>query len=293
MGERIEIGTSELSAVVTTAGAELVGLQDAAGIELLWQGGSEWPRQAPVLFPVVGRLAEDTLRHEGKTHRMTQHGFARDAVFAVIEAGPSRAVLRLGDTEASRAVFPFAFTLDMIYEVAGSTLSVTARIANPGAATLPCGIGAHPGFRWPLVDGVAKDDHVLEFGSQETGEALSVVGGLLGPGKPLPLEGRVLPLSEALFARDALVMPGVASRALRYVAKGPGGETLRALDVAWEGYKDLGIWSKPGGAPFLCIEPWYSMASPVGWDGDFSDKPGILHLDPGESRDFVWRVTAR
>ena len=33
------------------------------------------------------------------------------------------------------------------------------------------------------------------------------------------------------------------------------------------------------------------MASPVGWDGEFADKPGLLHLAPGESRDMVWRVT--
>ena len=86
-------------------------------------------------------------------------------------------------------------------------------------------------------------------------------------------------------------MPGVASRSVDFIALGPEGQTLRALHVAWDGYKDLGLWSKPGGAPFLCIEPWYGMASPVGWDGAFADKPGILTLQPGETRDFVWRVT--
>jgi galactose mutarotase-like enzyme len=179
----------------------------------------------------------------------------------------------------------------MIYAVEGATLHVTSRIANPGEDTLVFGIGAHPGFRWPLVDGVAKDDHIIEFAADEAGEALSVTGGLLGDAKPLPLNGRTLPLSEALFARDALVMPGVSSRSVRYVAKGSDGEPLRALEFAWDGYTDLGIWSKPGGAPFVCIEPWSSMASPVGWDGEFSDKPGIRHLAPGESLDVAWRIT--
>ena len=36
----------------------------------------------PLLFPIVGRLANDELRHRGKTYRMTQHGFARDNRFA-------------------------------------------------------------------------------------------------------------------------------------------------------------------------------------------------------------------
>lgn len=290
MGERIAIGTEGASAEIAVAGAELVSLKDAAGGELLWQGGPEWTRQAPVLFPIVGRLAGDALRHEGETFRVTQHGFARDQVFAVVERTQTRAVLRLDDTATTRALFPFGFTLDMIYEVEGRSLSVTARVTNSGSAVLPCGIGAHPGFRWPLVDGIAKDDHVIEFDAAETGEALSVEGGLLGPGRPLPFDGHVLPLSEALFANDALVMPGVASRSVRYVAKAADGSEAHVLAFSWEGYKDLGIWSSPRGAPFVCIEPWYSMASPIGWDGDFTDKPGLLHLQPGESRDMIWRV---
>ena len=33
------------------------------------------------------------------------------------------------------------------------------------------------------------------------------------------------------------------------------------------------------------------MACPMGWQGEFADKPGVLKLAPGESRDFVWRAT--
>ena len=83
----------------------------------------------------------------------------------------------------------------------------------------------------------------------------------------------------------------VASRGLRYVAAGGDGREKASLTFAWEGYRDLGLWSAPKGAPFLCVEPWYSMASPVGWDSEFADKPGLLLLPPGESRDFVWSVT--
>ena len=291
MSDRIDLATDDLTVAVALSGAELACVKGRDGVELLWQGGPEWPRRAPVLFPVVGRLAGDTLRHAGRTHTMTQHGFARDRVFRVVEATSTRAVLRLEDDAATWALFPFAFVLDLIYALDGATLSVTARVANPVPDTLPFGLGAHPGFRWPLADGVPKDRHVIEFGAEEAGEALSVQGGLLGPPRPVPFEGRVLPLSEALFENDALVLPNVASRSLRYVARHADGSQARALAFSWEGYRDLGLWSKPGGAPFLCVEPWYSMASPIGWDGEFSHKPGILHLEPGESHEMVWRVT--
>ncbi|MBO1076600.1 aldose 1-epimerase family protein [Roseomonas marmotae] len=291
MSERHSIGAAGIAATIRPEGADLTSLRDAGGEELLWQAGPEWPRHAPVLFPVVGRLAGDTLRHEGREYRMTQHGFARDSLFEWAERTESRAVLRLADSEATRAAYPFPFLLEMIYAAEERTLSVTTRVHNPGRAVLPCGVGAHPAFRWPLAGGVAKEAHFLSFAVQEGGPALAVEGALLGAEKPLPFDGRTLPLSPGLFAQDALVMPGVTSRSLRFIAPGPAGKVARAITVSWEGYKDLGIWSKPGGAPFLCIEPWFSMASPVGWDGEFLHKPGILLLPPGESRDFIWRVT--
>ncbi|MBC9179786.1 aldose 1-epimerase family protein [Pseudoroseomonas ludipueritiae] len=291
MSDRHSIGTAGITATIKPEGAELCSLRDGEGEELLWQAGPEWPRHAPVLFPVVGKLAGDTLRHEGRSYRVTQHGFARDSLFTWAERDAHRAVLRLENSEASRAAYPFRFRLEMIYAAEGSTLSVTTRVTNPGDAVLPCGIGAHPAFRWPLAAGVAQEAHLLEFEARETGPALAVQDALLGAEKPLPFDGRVLPLSPDLFAQDALVMPGVASRSVRFVAPGAEGEAAKAITVSWEGFKDLGIWSKPGGAPFLCIEPWFSMASPLGWDGEIMEKPGILLLPPGESRDFTWRVT--
>ena len=71
-----------LSATVKAEGAELCSLCDASGGEILWQAAAIWPRHAPVLFPIVGRLKDDTLRHDGKAYRLTQHGFARDRRFA-------------------------------------------------------------------------------------------------------------------------------------------------------------------------------------------------------------------
>ena len=227
---------------------------------------------------------------------MTQHGFARDSRFAWMERTPRSATLRLTDSEATRASYPFPFILDMTYAAVDATLSVTARVTNPGDAVLPCGVGAHPAFRWPLSPEVPQEAYRLEFETAETGRGRSVEGGLLGREIALPFEGRTMPLSPALFADDALVIPDVASRGVRFSAEAEagaaaGGEPARALAVSWDGYKDLGLWSKPTGAPFLCIEPWFGMASPLGWAGEFADKPGILRLPPGESRAFTWHVT--
>jgi galactose mutarotase-like enzyme len=291
MNDRQTIGSASLVAVVSAEGAELRRLTTAAGDDLLWHGGPEWPRHAPVLFPIVGRLVDDTFLHEGKAHRLTLHGFARDSRFAWVERGSDRVVLELRDDAATRAVYPFPFRLELTYAIADRTLTVTTRVENPGDVPLPCGVGAHPAFRWPLVEGIAQESHSLEFDADESPFTFQVCDGLLGPRVASPIAGRRLRLSPDLFVDDALILPDVASRSVRFAAHDAEGRTRRALDVAWTGYRDLGIWSKPEGARFLCIEPWYGMCSPVGWQGEIADKPGLLSIEPGGARDLTWSVT--
>jgi galactose mutarotase-like enzyme len=292
MSDRQSIDSASLHAVVSADGAELRRLTTADGVDLLWHGGPEWPRHAPVLFPIVGRLVDDTYLHHGVAHRLTLHGFARDRRFAWVERRPDRVVLELVDDPATRAVYPFRFRLEVTHEIVGTTLTVTTRVENPGDTVLPCGVGAHPAFRWPLFDGIPQESHDLEFDADESPFTFQVCDGLLGPQIASPIAGRRLRLSPDLFVDDALILPEVASRSVRFVARDAEGRERRALRVSWSGYRDLGVWSKPEGAAFLCIEPWYGMCSPVGWQGEITDKPGLLLIEPGGDRRFAWSVTA-
>jgi galactose mutarotase-like enzyme len=152
---------------------------------------------------------------------------------------------------------------------------------------LPASFGAHPAFNWPLVPGQSKDNHRLVFPQVEPAPIRRLSGGLmLEKPEPSPIQGAVLPLSEALFADDAVILDAVKSRSVRYEAeRGP------TIEIAWDGFRELGIWSKPGGAPFLCIEPWRGFASPVGFDGEFTDKPGLMQIAPGTTERLSCRIT--
>ena len=280
-----QFGNGILSVAVKAAGAELVTLS-AGGTELLWQAGPAWPRHAPVLFPIVGRLADDALLHDGRRFRMTQHGFARDRDFDWLDRTADGCRLRLTEDPHSLALYPFRFALEIAYRIEGPRLSVDYTLRNPGEAVLPASIGAHPAFRWPLADGLGKPAHRLVFEQPEPAPIRRVAGGLLRPDSvPSPIEGRVLALNDALFADDAVILDRLASRSVRYEADG----APQAMTVGWHGMEQLGIWSKPG-ADFLCIEPWHGLASPAGFSGAFVDKPGLMHLAPGEERRLGWSV---
>lgn len=280
----IRIEAEGLAASITPQGAELCRLRDRAGRDYLWDAGPAWPRHAPVLFPVVGRLAGDAYRHAGQAFPMRQHGFARDRDFRLIAQAADGCAFRLEDDAASRAVYPFRFGLELHYAVAGARLRVDYRLENPGSAPLPASLGAHPAFRWPLP-GAEGRPHALEFDRPEPAPVRRLNAGLLRPlPLPSPIQGRHLPLAEALFAEDALILDGIASRGLAY---GPAEGPRLRFDFA--GFDILGLWSKPG-AGFLCIEPWCGFSSPEGWDGDIAAKPGMLSVPPGGEFRAAWSL---
>jgi galactose mutarotase-like enzyme len=275
-----------IAATILAQGAELSSLRNADGAELLWQAGPQWPRHAPVLFPIVGKLKNDTLRHDGETYPMTQHGFARDRRFEWLEQGSRSCKLALSDDAETRARYPFAFRLEVTYTVDGADLEIAFEVINPGSDMLPASLGAHPAFNWPLLPGLPKDAYRLTFAKAEPAPIRRLTGGLMRSQAELsPVEGSTLALSERLFDDDALILDQVASRSVRFAAaQGP------AIEVSWNGFRELGIWSKPGGAPFLCIEPWHGFASPTGFDGEFADKPGLMYIAPGAHQSLSYRI---
>ena len=274
------------AATILAHGAELCSLKDMHGHELLWQAGSEWRRHAPMLFPIVGKLKNDELRHRGKTYPMTQHGFARDHRFEWVARGPDHCTLVLTDNAVTRQRYPFAFQLSITYALQDADLDTTLEIANTGEEILPASIGAHPAFNWPLLSGLAKEAYSLAFSNEEPAPVRRLKDGLLRSApEPTPVHGKTLALSERLFDADAIILDRLASKSVRYAAdRGP------SIEMSWEGLRELGIWSKPGGAPFVCIEPWHGMASPADFDGEFADKPGLMHVALAEKRILKYRV---
>lgn len=293
MADSYTLRGEAITATILARGAELSSLRNADGTELLWQAGPQWPRHAPILFPIVGRLKGDTLRHNGNTYPMTQHGFARDRQFEWLEQGPRSCRLVLADDAETRARYPFAFRLEVTYSVAGADLEVAFDIVNTGDEMLPASLGGHPAFNWPLVQGLPKEAYTLTFAKDEAAPIRRLKDGLMRPqAEPSPVEARTLALSEGLFGDDALILDQVASRSVRFAATlGPAAATLGpAVEMSWNGFRELGVWSKPGGAPFLCVEPWRGFASPAEFDGEFVDKPGVMHIAPGERQSLSYRI---
>jgi galactose mutarotase-like enzyme len=290
MTDLISISSGDLTARINPLGAELWSLTDGAGREYMTDADPAfWTGRAPLLFPIVGALKDDRYRLGDAAYELPKHGFARRNRFACCAAESDAVLFRLTDKEATRAVYPFRFALDMSFLLEGWTLRMSATVENRGDEPMPFSFGFHPAFAWPLPGGAAKEAHRVTFAESEPQpiRRIDAAGLVLPDPQPTPVDGRTLVPSAALFEADALIWDELHSRALTFDA--PGGASL---DITFPDMPMLGIWQKPGAA-YICIEPWQGIADPLGYAGDFRDKPGVVTLPPGASRSVRMDVTVR
>ncbi len=259
-------------------GAELSSFADR-GEELLWQGDENvWSGQSPLLFPVVGRLREDTYCLDDQTYTIPKHGFARKSAFKLEYASKDEMTFLLTDSPETLACFPFPFELRVHYYFTEGGFVMEHRVKNIGDATMYFSIVAHPGFRCEMGDKVVMDE-------TETAAAFRLNENGLRAAEQTPVfdHSREVVVTPDVFAADALIFDGLQS----------GGCTLerangRSIHVDFGGAPCLGLWAKPG-APYVCIEPWYGIDDMYNAHHDFAKKERILTLEAG--KEFVFPVT--
>ncbi|RYU84268.1 aldose 1-epimerase family protein [Hymenobacter persicinus] len=270
---------------VHSYGAELNSFirKDLPGLgelEYLWQADpAVWARHAPVLFPIVGRLADDTYQHQGRAYQLPQHGIARDQEFALRSQDARELVFELYANAETRAWYPFEFELTITYRLRGTELTVQWDVRNPAPdQELLFSIGAHPAFRCPLLPDEQFEDYSFHFAHPVTVARYGLQGGLLtGATEPLLEAQTELPLTYELFAQDALVLKHFDFTHLTLRSARSG----RAVRMRFDGFPYLGLWTKGPGAPFVCIEPWQGIAGSLNGPAELADKEGILTLAPG------------
>ena len=285
------IHNSDMTVTIDGLGAQLQSITAGDGTEYLWSGDpAYWSSRAPILFPYVGRLTDDTYTCDGRAYQMTRHGFARRTEFSVLTQGKDHITLYMEDSEESRKLYPFAFRFDVSYVLEGSTLVIVYAVESRDGRTMFFGLGGHPGFRVPLEEGRAFTDYRLTFAQpcQPWQVLMSENYMISGREAPYPLENGVdLPLRHDLFDRDAIILKHFA-RSVTLSA----GEGTRGLTLSCPRMRYLGIWHQPKtDAPYVCLEPWVSLPSREGVVEDLSQQFDLVSLEPRQRYENRWTVT--
>ena len=286
----ITLENESLRLIVDTMGAQMLSLTDK-NTEYLWQGDPHyWPDRAPNLFPFIGRLWNNSYKFRGKTYPMGIHGFAAQTDFAPVEQGSNYVLLSFTSNIASLVLYPFDFTLNIIYRLVKNTLEITYFVRNQGRDSMPFGVGGHPGFRVPLTAGERFEDYYLEFSipCQPDRVGFTPQVYLSSQDAPYPLEdGKRIRLRHDLFDEDAIILKNMCREVtLRSET------SSRYVKVAYPQMPYLGIWHWPKtDAPYVCIEPWSSLPARQEVVEEISCKSDLIHLLPGKTYENTWTIT--
>jgi len=260
---------------VKKEGAELTSIK-YNDMEYLWSGKEYWKRQAPVLFPIVGRLKNDTTIIEGKEYHMNQHGFARNMEFREVYSDDQKVTYLLKSDEETKKMYPYSFELYISYELNGNNIVVTYEIKNVDDKKILFCIGGHPAFCWPLVKGEEFCDYYIEFEEKETQKFREIEGGCIKNTDKMILEDtNRIELNKEIFGIDTFVLKDLNSKWVALKSK----RNNHSVKLHFEGFPYLGIWSRTDEAPFVCLEPWIGVADYFDTTGEFRDKDSVVELE--------------
>lgn len=276
-----------LTIEVSPQGAEMQSLK-RDGKEYLWSGDAAyWNRQAPILFPVVGKPYENTIRMDGKECTMKQHGFARDSRFEAISSN----TLRMLDADG-HSNYPYDFDLKVQYSLMGTAVEIVWTVVNLGTREMHFQIGAHPGFMLPDYD-VADSIHGFVRYFDGNGKQVSpIITSALEDGNRVPVATPIsipaeMPITADTFAHDALIFE--RGQVVEAVLCDKQGRAV--LSVCCSQAEAFGIWAPyKEGCPFVCLEPWCGICDEKGFCGDIANRTYSHRLAPGENYRFTYTI---
>lgn len=272
-------------------GAELTSIK-LDGKEMLHQGNSVldkngkpyWGRHAPILFPIVGKLKDNKTIINGATYEMTQHGFARDMDFDLVEKNENYYKYILKSSSETFKKYPFKFELYVEYYIKDNELTTKYTVVNKDEELMSFGLGGHPAFICDYSLGIYE----LQFEKQEDRiEFYKLQEGLIKetPEQSILQENKIA-LTKEIFNKDAIIMKNINSNKVTLFNKQ---EQKSLLEFDFTGFPYLAIWSKVG-APFVCIEPWQNHTDSVNSNGMFVEKENITKINSGEKFSCEYKV---
>ncbi len=283
-----------LEIITTPSGAELTSIK-YHGKEFLHQGDNildeygkvYWKRRAPILFPIVGMLKNNTTIIDGKRFEMSQHGFARDMKFDIEKISEREHTYVLKYNEETLKMYPFKFELYISYIVDNNKLTVRYRVKNLDDKVMFFGIGGHPAFAIDL----RNNKYRVEFENEEENIRFYQLDcGLITTknnyiNKSVLSSNKCINIKKDTFTHDAIIMSDLISKRIRLIEND---EVKLVLDFS--GFKYLALWAKKG-APFVCIEPWYNTADYTDSDQIFEHKKDIIKLDINKEFECEYSIT--
>lgn len=268
---------------VSERGAEMQSLRKvSSNKEYIWNANPEyWSKHAPILFPIIGRPGAEGIVCEGKSYPIGKHGFIQQLEFSCTE-GDRILEFRADDNEETRKVFPYAFHIEIIYQLSRNKVIQRFRVQHTGKeGVMPFQIGSHPAFFLPKFKEEDTVHGYLSFNDIEEihSNGIDSNGHYTDEVQILELdEKNMLPLKKDTFDCDTILETrGIINRTSLYDKDRKPVLTVKANT------KTMAYWSPSGkNAPFVCIEPWFGCCRKDNDPDTLAEQHFVNLLQPGE-----------
>ena len=276
----VELSNQYLTVNLHPKGAEIisiVGNQDH--INYMWKRDAcQWANSAPILFPIVGAIKNDTCRIDGKEYHMTQHGCARHNEFEIKNQSQTEVTFTLVSNDEIIKQYPFLFELNVTYKLVENTLTCFINVKNKDHQTIYFQVGGHPAFACPFMENESSNDYYVEFAEYETRNQKVIDVAKRGMSHvQLPFfdhEKRFF-VRQQLFNNDAIVIKDFKSENISIKSL----NHQKSIVFHMQGFDHVGLWTAKHVGGLLAIEPWIGHADYVDFDGEFKEKESCVALD--------------
>lgn len=249
--------------------------------DILWNGNKKyWGRQSPILFPIVGKLVDNETIIEENLYSMTQHGFARDMEFEIVDKGDTFISYKLTNNESTLEKYPYSFELIINYTLNDNSINIEWIVKNTDSKDIFFSIGGHPAFNLPLFEQNDFSEYHLEFKKRSDVEKINLNTSFI---EDITFIGDLknLQLSPELFKNDALIYTNIDEVSIC------NNNGSKYITLSMQDFPLVGIWTPyydetNSTAPFLCIEPWYGLADSIHSNKIYKDKKFINKLGKGK-----------
>lgn len=271
-----------ISIQIVSRGAELKSAVKN-GFEYMWCADEKyWARTSPVLFPVVGSLKDKSYKLDGKVYPMSQHGFARDCDFKLIESTKTSASYLLESNDETLEKYPFHFNLVIKYVLTGSKIKVEWTVENKNDKLMSFSIGAHPAFNLKSGENYFKFDTDNDISYNLIDET-----GLYDKDRVHTLKNSgYVKITNEMFDNDALIIENNQAKSV-FICDS---DKKPYLNVKFD-TQLFGLWSPAKkNAPFVCIEPWYGRCDRNDFVGELSEREYIINLNAYETFNASYEI---
>ena len=265
-----------LNVTVNSHGAELKSIKQGE-TEYIWQADPDvWNSSAPLLFPICGRLKDNSYTLDGKKYALNPHGFARHLDYKTEKLTGTEVLLSAEYTVETLKVYPFKFKFFVGFTLIDKKLNITYTVENISDNALYFSFGGHEGYSCPE----GAEHYSVSFPSDNVLKRHMLNGGFFnGKTEEIVLENGELPLNYDEFEKCTYIFKKLNSTCVILHNE----NNSRSVKVSFDSdIKTLALWTLRD-RKYLCIEPWWGTSQDEDFNGDFREKDGVILLDAGKT----------